>query len=578
MFSNAWMRLTGCLLLAIFCTACSEWPAPFKTKDRSPRADRQAPFDPPSTYPEWAYDAPEHAKPVEDLTPEPRIKRTDPLHYFTNEKVVMVRQPAGYTPEETPRVALWWTDNNGFHWQKAGYFGREQSFFPFEVTEDGDYGVRFVGPGQAAAVETPAYPERVYHVDTALPEVEVSIEPNKSWYSPGDQVTIGWRAADYHLVEYPVQIGMLIDYSADEYKLVELQRDLANEGSITYQIPQDALDHEIRFRVEATDRAGNLGLAFSYALQVVDAAIVKNDAGESMTPPTSEAGTTEEVVPEADACGPPYIEEQTRTASADIVSVPFATEFAISNEDDALFAWSAPFFAPRETDDQDETLAAETKTSEPIQPIVAVAAAEQPAFVAPAFPVILPSMFTGEINAEGAFDPDVSAAESQDTPIVSQPEEAGAQTTREPDIAQPARIEIIDTDFEPQIADVETTPPFDAPAIPVLEAPSIERIDPTHGNGILIPLPATVAVEPSSDLHATAHPWRILIEAGAAAEQTVWALPTPRSTLRSDQLFQGRMFADNPALRPVAEPGDVQHAVAGLTTDTSDVPPIDLAP
>ncbi len=595
MFSNAWMRLTGCFLLAIFCTACSEWPAPFKTKDRSPKADRQAEYDPPSTYPGWAYDAPEHVKPAEELTPEPRIKRTDPLHYFTNEKVVMVRQPAGYKPEETPRVALWWTDNNGFHWQKAGYFGREQSFFPFEVTEDGDYGIRFVGPGQSPAVETPAYPERVYHVDTTLPEVEVNIEPNKSWYHPGDKVTIGWRAADYHLVEYPVQIGMLVDHSADEYKLVELQRDLSDEGTITYEIPNDVLNHEVRFRVEAADRAGNVGLAFSYALQVVNDEIVKGHMDHAMVPPTNEPQPVDgEKMSQAEEYGPPFVEEEVIT-TAEIVSVPFATEFAISNDDHTLFAWNEPFFAPMKEEGNGATTIEETPvadadvhTTEQTEPIVAIAAAEQPSEAAPTFPAITPSMFTGAFNADDLFDAQKDttdskgAARDDDTSVTAAPTLPAAEPPTAPaEMARnetPEPIDAVITDFEAQITDFATPPAVDAPAIPVIDAPSIERIDPTHGNGVLIPLPATIETESKSEMHATAHPWRILVETEPAAERTVWALPTSRTIPHVDQQFQGRMYADHPALRPVAEPGAVQHAVADSAVDDADVPPISIAP
>ncbi|HUN80582.1 MAG TPA: hypothetical protein VMV81_03645, partial [Phycisphaerae bacterium] len=158
------------LLLFMSASACSR-PAPFNTAARKSTDKADAPFDPPNTYPEWAFDSPQYVKPAQELTPEPKAKPGDPLHYFTKEKVVLIRQPAGYTPEEIPRIAVWWTDNNGFRWQKAGFFGREQTYFAFEAQEDGDYGIRFVGPNQEQAMQATAFPERVYHVDTTLPEV-----------------------------------------------------------------------------------------------------------------------------------------------------------------------------------------------------------------------------------------------------------------------------------------------------------------------------------------------------------------------------------------------------------------------
>ncbi|MFQ5430065.1 MAG: hypothetical protein ACE5E1_07115, partial [Phycisphaerae bacterium] len=269
MFTRSRMITFGLLGLGLAAAACNEPPAPFRTVDRSPRADRDAPFDPPNTYPGWAYDQPEYMRPPNEPAPEQRVRPGEPLHFFSNDKIVMIRQPGDYDPEEIPRVAIWWSDTNGFHWKKAGYFGRGQSYFPFEVKKDGDYGIRFVGPGQEPAQRVLARPKRVYHVDTVLPEVEVSITPEQTWYDPGELVTITWRASDVHPVEQPVRIGMLMDFTADDQDFIELQRDLADAGSISYRIPPEAVDHEITFRVEARDRAGNLGLAFSYPLQVV---------------------------------------------------------------------------------------------------------------------------------------------------------------------------------------------------------------------------------------------------------------------------------------------------------------------
>lgn len=267
-------RITLTILpIAALSLACSQkMPAPFEPEKHTMRDDRDAPFNPPERYPEWAFDQPEYVKPAAAPQPEPAARPTDPPHFFTNKRVVMVEQPTGYTPEETPRIAIYYTDDNGFNWHKAGYFGRQQSFFPLETEKDGDYGVRFVGPGQQLAEHTPAYPDRMYHVDTMLPEVKINIDPEKTWYDVGEDIRISWEAKDPHLEQFPVRIGMLMDFTASEGDLIELQRDLPDDGSIDYHISSETEGHEIVFRAEALDRASNLGLAYSHALQIKERA------------------------------------------------------------------------------------------------------------------------------------------------------------------------------------------------------------------------------------------------------------------------------------------------------------------
>ena len=259
------------VLLFVMTTGCSnQKPAPFEPESQVLRDDREAPFNPQERYPGWAFDQPEFMQPTNALDSELPIRGDDPNHFFTNDCVVLIEQPTGYTPEEIPRIAVYRSDDNGFTWKRDGMFGREQGYYALETHADGDYGIRFVGPGQELAERTPADPQRVYHVDTQPPEVEIEINPEKTWYRPGDQVKIAWAARDPHLIANPVRLGMLMDFTGDIRNLVELQRDLADEGSMTYRIMPNSAGRQIVFRIEALDRADNLGLAYSHHLQVID--------------------------------------------------------------------------------------------------------------------------------------------------------------------------------------------------------------------------------------------------------------------------------------------------------------------
>src|SRR5262249_24577135 len=80
--------LAGCLLIV----GCAN-PAPFKLFSSKPRSDRKAPVDPPNSNSEWTNNAPQSMTPAADLQPEPSARPEDPLHYFTNKKLVPIRQP-----------------------------------------------------------------------------------------------------------------------------------------------------------------------------------------------------------------------------------------------------------------------------------------------------------------------------------------------------------------------------------------------------------------------------------------------------------------------------------------------------
>ncbi|MFH1417526.1 MAG: hypothetical protein ABII12_04470 [Planctomycetota bacterium] len=560
MFTSARMPLVSFLFIVIAASGCNKRPAPFEVEDRTPVADRDAEFDPPNLYPEWAYDSEHYMRPAEDLQPEPRVKRDDPLHYFTNERVVMIRQPSGYTPENTPRVAVWWTDNNGFHWQKAGYFGRQQTHFPFEAEDDGDYGVRFVGPGQPSAEQVSAYPERVYHIDTTPPEVEVWIEPEQSWYHVGQTITIAWRAEDYHLTEYPVCIGMLMDFSAERRELVELQRDLADEGSITYEIRSDALDHEVRFRVDALDRAGNLGIAVSHALQIVEESLVEDGGEEGVAVfHPEEAIEPASGQPELAISEDPAMEAEPQEAARQ--DVPFASQAErISNADD-LLSWKGPFFeSDRAGDNEERPQIAQEDWPEVDAEVLLHLPAEAQALTGITDTVD----FTEDDELFGPPRPEplpIAEEEASDSIEAEEPWPVSENTAEanEPLTAIDATEMHGSATCEGEDTEGES-----------LNIGPLVVADITHGNGLVVPLPATIQSDLLPGTRVTAHPWRMLGSRHMSHLQMVWSLPLPRFSLELYQMFEGRFLADHPTLRPVAEPGGVDRTLARITRSSDE--------
>ncbi|MEK6644388.1 MAG: hypothetical protein AABZ08_10810 [Planctomycetota bacterium] len=559
MFSPArkWSLL---LLVMAFITAGCEKPAPFKVKDRSPRADSDAPFDPPETYPEWAFDQPQYARPVAELTPEPKAKAGDPLHYFTKEKVVLIRQPSGYTPEEIPRIAVWWSDNNGFHWQKAGFFGRQQAYFAFEAAEDGDYGIRFVGPGQEQAIHATAYPERVYHVDTTFPEVEVTIDPEQTWYNAGQSITISWAAEDYHLIETPVNVTALLDFSAEESKPIEVQKNLAKEGSITYKIPQEALNHEIRFRVDAMDRGTNLGIAYSHALQIVSEPVEPGEAKpkEASLPEQvslkkddiSRAFAQTKPQPIATQQPEPVVIEQVASngpakplGAEEIIEEDIAPSAPKAGESklavDTAPRSAKPHSLPYATD------MARSPTKRPTQTVVAIS----------------PDSPEDTTAAEYNLAEPLPAGDIREVT----PQESGGYTPIEP-IDSNAK-----STGQPLSMNRSATPNCEDEELAIMTLRDGSPDDVTHGNRLLIPMPATVSVQNAAPRVAMAHPWRLLGRAADTTIRTVWMLPQARF-MELNPVLRNLFLADRQS-RPVGEPAKGESSLAGLPSDSANVDP-----
>ncbi len=587
--------------IAIFALGCNK-PAPFKLAETKPRSDRPAPFDPPKNYPEWTYDKPSYMKAAADLQPEPRAREEDPLHYFTNKKLVPIRQPGGYKPEEIPRVAVWYTDNNGFDWQRAGYLGRIETYYWFDAPGDGDYGVRFVGPGQEPAKVPVAEPVRVYHVDTTLPDVELIVDPNQAWYQPGQSVVITWKAHDYHLKEQPVEIGLSTDFSSEHPSWTVLQKDLEAEGSYTYTIPNDAADHGLTFRVAALDRAGNLGMAFSHLIQVTgDKNTAPSDTHQTPPPQPLEMPTAAMAPPPA----PPPLATPPTQADAAPAEVqidgnagslqPDAGASIASPNDSpapapAPTGWTpmdapAPSTIPqpsRATSDNstkqndpvvelqthdstpantissrqpDADVLFESKTTPPVEAAHAAESAPTPAPVSPPVirkatvePADTPPMASGD---NGTADGAANNPNPSTTDLIPEMES-------KPDLASPAP------------RPVRSPTPAISPIAPI-PTRTKTRSDRSNGssNGapsphtLVPPLPATVGSDPHVAT-ASQRPWQSLRSQDDSQPDVVWQLPRPAFMTNSADLFEMQLSGANRDLLPAAPGADTSRPLVTL--------------
>lgn len=603
--NNARNRIAAAMLVAVLFAVGCQKPAPFKLTDNKPRSDREAPFDPAKNYPEWTYDKPSYMKAAADLQPEPRAREEDPLHYFTNKKLVPIRQPGGYKPEEIPRVAVWYTDNNGFDWQRAGYLGRIETYFWFDAPGDGDYGIRFVGPGQEPAKVPVAEPIRVYHVDTTLPDVELIVDPNQAWYQPGQTVVITWKAHDYHLKEQPVEIGLSTDFSSEHPSWTVLQKDLEAEGSYSYAIPNDAADRGLTFRVAALDRAGNLGMAFSHLIQVTgDKNAAPTDSHQ--TPPQNPLDLST-----ANAAPPPVAPSSPAPARADASP----TEVQVDGNIETLKHDSgASVAAPDESPAPAPAPSGWTPMDSPAPSTIPPHAAPTPTDAQNNSNAV-PELKLEEAQSQGADaqpptetrlrDADVLFESQQnDNPTAaadSAPQPAPA--TLSPPVIRKATIEPADdhpADLEPDAAAANNPNPSAADLIPEMESktppqtaspapmpapapprypspiapiPSRTKTRSDRSNGTLNgnasphtlvpPLPATVGSDPHV-ASASQRPWQSLGSQPDAQPNVVWQLPRPAFMNNGPDLFEMQFGGVNRDLIPAAPGADTSRPLVTI--------------
>lgn len=236
-------------------------------------------------YPAWAYDAPYYYRPSEELEVAEVVAGGVPV-YFSNDRLFFVKHASGYQLPGVPRLGVWCSLDAGQRWQRAGYFGVEQTHFLFQAEQDGPHWIRFVGPGQGIVQSSPGAPHRIYVVDTAGATIELTLDPppletdeqghvTRHVYAVGENVRVGWRVHDANLVDDSVRLATTFGSFPANVTWSDFPLKLEPQGSVTVPVPPAAAPDSgqggsggMRFRVEARDKAGNISLFFSEVLHV----------------------------------------------------------------------------------------------------------------------------------------------------------------------------------------------------------------------------------------------------------------------------------------------------------------------
>jgi hypothetical protein len=154
------------------------------------------------------------------------------------------------------RVDVWATRDAGKSWQHLAQDGDRCSPAEFDLPGEGVFGVAVVvgrvgtQPVPPAAGDTP---DCVVEVDTTAPVLIVRAERGTG--ADASAVTISWSATDPNLAERP---AVLLWSAGTEGPWQPAARDLPAAGEQRWEIPA-GVTGPVRLRVEATDRAGNVG-------------------------------------------------------------------------------------------------------------------------------------------------------------------------------------------------------------------------------------------------------------------------------------------------------------------------------
>ncbi len=245
------------------------------------QVDENSKWNPRADYPPWAYDAPFYYRPTEDIKPFENIGPDIPI-YYTNNSYYFIKHPGNCQLAGVARVAIFCSLDEGESWQRNGFYGVEQTHFLFQADQDGRHWIRFVGPGQGVTQVPKGQPHRIYVVDTKTPIIELQLTPateekdpgtgqtRPHIYKPGDSVILKWSVSDVNLKEGSIRLGTCFANFPDNLIWSKFPKPLPPTGEMKIEIPAESAGKGggLRFRMEATDKAGNIGMALTDTLRV----------------------------------------------------------------------------------------------------------------------------------------------------------------------------------------------------------------------------------------------------------------------------------------------------------------------
>jgi hypothetical protein len=207
-----------------------------------------------------------NAEPSSPVSPGTPVRLVNSQHISLNYEV-KDRGPSGISG-----VELWYTQNPaGRTWQKyREEKGDAHAPLTFDVQGEGLYGFTIIIKSGVGLSERPPQvgdqPQIWVEVDLTKPVVRIG-EPEVGRGADTDRLTITWSATDKNLGKQPITISYAEQTSGP---WTAIAPNLENTGRYIWQMPQTGTPYRFYVRVEAVDRAGNVGSAETAQPVIVD--------------------------------------------------------------------------------------------------------------------------------------------------------------------------------------------------------------------------------------------------------------------------------------------------------------------
>jgi hypothetical protein len=202
-----------------------------------------------------ALNGPAGATPQQPATPpgNPQVRMVNSKRISLNYRIDDVG-PSGAV------VELWYT-RDGRNWQKYGEDPNPHPPFVFDVHDEGVYGFTLVVRSGVGIGDKPPQvgdpPQLWVEVDLTKPVVKL-LSADVGRGADAGTMTITWTATDKNLAAQPINISFA---EQPEGAWTPIVTNLENRGRYVWKMPPTGVPFKLLVRVEALDKAGNVGTA-----------------------------------------------------------------------------------------------------------------------------------------------------------------------------------------------------------------------------------------------------------------------------------------------------------------------------
>lgn len=205
----------------------------------------------------------------------PAVPATEKARIGDVEVVVTPRKDITFPVKPDADVAsreLWFQGFDGAKWgawQKLGQaFSKDAPVVWAPPEGHWRIYVRRILTSNLAGIDPSKEPEKVksqaeFIIDRTAPQAAITYPGSKTKLRGGDKYTVTWTVADPYLKNTPIALK----WSLDGTTFSTVAEGLPNSGSFDWTVPRDMTTSGV-LRLEATDKAGNVGIAESSSVLV----------------------------------------------------------------------------------------------------------------------------------------------------------------------------------------------------------------------------------------------------------------------------------------------------------------------